>query len=53
MKNKYLTLKVRENKKLGQYVKFPKQLLKQLNWKEGDKIDWLENKDGSFTLKKV
>jgi len=49
-----LTLKVKYSKKLKNfYVKLPSKLLKELSWNTGDNIEWIDNKDGSFTLKKV
>lgn len=35
------------------FVTFPNDLLNQLDWKEGDKIEYIDNKNGSFTIKKV
>lgn len=29
------------------------ELLEQVGWKEGDNLEWIDNKDGSFTLRKV
>jgi hypothetical protein len=34
------------------YVNFPDDLLKSANLKEGDEIEWVEQKDGSYLLKK-
>jgi hypothetical protein len=34
-------------------VKFPDDLMELTNWKEGDTLEWIDNDDGSFTLKKV
>ena len=31
---------------------FPDEMLEVLGWKEGDVLEWIDNKDGSFTLKK-
>ena len=28
------------------------ELLEGLNWKEGDTLDWIDNKNGSWTLRK-
>ena len=33
-------------------ITFPDELIEQLGWKEGDVLEWIDNKDGSFTLKK-
>ena len=47
-------LKVFLDKKTKQYyIKLPNRLLKELNWKIGDNIEWVENKNGSYTLTKV
>ena len=35
------------------YVNFPDDLLEAANLKEGDSIEWVDNKDGSYILKKV
>jgi hypothetical protein len=32
---------------------FPPDLLKQTGWKEGDNLHWIDQKDGSWLLKKV
>jgi bifunctional DNA-binding transcriptional regulator/antitoxin component of YhaV-PrlF toxin-antitoxin module len=31
---------------------FPDELIEKLGWKEGDVLEWIDNKDGSFLLKK-
>lgn len=35
------------------YVTFPQDLLKSVNLSEGDVLDWVDNKDGTWTFKKV
>jgi hypothetical protein len=35
------------------YVNFPDDLLEAANLKEGDTVEWVDNNDGSFTLRKV
>jgi hypothetical protein len=38
----------------GEYfIQFPDELLKEANLKEGDTVDWIDNNDGTFILKKV
>lgn len=32
---------------------FPDELMDSLGWKEGDTLEWIDNQDGSFTLKKL
>ncbi len=31
---------------------FPPELLKQTGWEVGDSLQWTDNEDGSFTLRK-
>ena len=31
---------------------FPEDFLKEVGWKEGDVLEWIDNKDGSFSLVK-
>jgi len=31
---------------------FPDEFIEELGWKEGDVLQWIDNKDGSFILKK-
>ena len=33
-------------------ITFPDEMIEKLGWKEGDELEWIDNKDGSFTLKK-
>lgn len=35
------------------FVTFPENLLKKLDWKEGDLLEWIDCKNGSFQLKKI
>ena len=35
------------------YVRFPDDLLEASNLKEGDTVEWIDNNDGSFTMRKV
>lgn len=35
------------------YINFPDDLLEAANLKEGDIIEWVDNNDGSFKLRKV
>lgn len=36
-----------------QFITFPQDLLDAANLKEGDEVEWIENKDGSYILRKV
>lgn len=31
---------------------FPEDLLESAGWKEGDTLEWIDNKDGTWILKK-
>ena len=35
------------------YVNFPDDLLEAANLKEGDNVEWIDNQDGTWTLRKV
>lgn len=48
------TLTVEQNEVTGEYyILLPEKLLKKMKWKAGDRIEWIENKDRSYTLKKI
>ena len=32
---------------------FPDDILDKIGWKKGDSLEWVDNQDGSFTLRKV
>ncbi len=36
-----------------QYLEFPKELMEEVGWEEGDTLKWIDNGDGSWTLKKL
>jgi hypothetical protein len=47
------TLTVQEDPETGDCIlQFPDDLLEQAGWKEGDTLEWQDNKDGSWSLKK-
>lgn len=31
---------------------FPDEMMEKLGWKEGDTLEWIDNKDGSWSLVK-
>lgn len=35
------------------FFKIPETLLSELQWINGDQIEWIDNKNGSWTLKRV
>lgn len=46
------TIPVQENEQGEQFIEFPDEVLKETGWKEGDTIEWIDNHDGSFTMKR-
>jgi hypothetical protein len=52
MTNKWI-LEVQEDPENGDAIlQFPPDLLEQTGWKEGDTLEWHDNKDGSWSLTK-
>lgn len=48
------TLVVQEDPETGEaFIELPYRLLQQLGWKEGDDLEWIETKDGGWTVRKV
>lgn len=46
-------LEIQEDPETGDAIlEFPPELLETAGWKEGDTLDWHDNKDGSYTLTK-
>jgi len=35
------------------YITFPDDLIDKLGWRENDTLEWIDNKDGTFSIKKV
>lgn len=56
MKNeqkKTWVLDVQEDPDTGDaIIQFPEDFLAETNWREGDTLHWIDNKDGSWTLTK-
>lgn len=47
------TLDVKEDPETGDCIlEFPDDLMESAGWKEGDVIEWIDNKDGSWTMRK-
>ncbi|EOD9427451.1 TPA: hypothetical protein RQJ81_002436 [Vibrio vulnificus] len=46
-----VTIKV--NDKGEHYFEIPDEYLKELEWKDGDKVIWTKNEDGSFSLSRL
>lgn len=43
---------IEENEDGDAILNLPDEVLAEVGWQEGDCIEWIDNKDGSFTLKK-
>jgi bifunctional DNA-binding transcriptional regulator/antitoxin component of YhaV-PrlF toxin-antitoxin module len=47
------TLTIEQDPETGDLVlPFTPEILDELGWKEGDVLDWVDNKDGSWSLVK-
>lgn len=46
------TLEVQKLEDGDEYIEFPKEMMDEVDWHEGDVIEWIDNKDGSWTLQK-
>ena len=47
------TLEVQEDPETGDKIlEFPDDLMESGGWKEGDVLEWIDNKNGSWTLRK-
>jgi hypothetical protein len=52
-KNKTWVVPIEEDHLGEYYVTFPNNLVEQVGWEENDTLEWVDNKDGSFSIKKV
>lgn len=41
---------IQETKDGEAFFEIPDEYLEQLQWEEGDIIEWIDNKDGTWTL---
>ena len=54
MANKTWTISLEEDPETGDLIlPLNDDILEQTGWKTGDAIDWTDNKDGSWTMKKI
>ena len=54
MANKTWTISLEEDPETGDLIlPLNDDILEQTGWKTGDSIDWIDNKDGSWTMKKI
>lgn len=50
--NKSCILNVQVDEQGESFIEFPEDFLKEVDWKEGDNIEWTDNHDGTWTMKK-
>jgi len=54
MTNKTWTISLEEDPETGDLIlPLNDEILEGTGWKTGDTIDWIDNKDGSWTMKKI
>lgn len=51
--NKSWTVPVEETPDGETLLSFPDELIEAVGWEKGDELEWIDNKNGTFTLKKV
>ncbi len=52
--NKSWTITTKEDPETGEIVlPLPEDLMVNQGWKEGDTLEWIEDADGSWIIKKV
>ncbi len=52
--NKQWTIKLEEDPETGDLIlPLTDEILQEAEWKEGDTLEWIDNQNGSWTLKKV
>lgn len=47
------TLDVKQHEDGDFFIEFPDEVLEGTGWKEGDRLKWIDNGDGSWTLEKT
>lgn len=52
MSNWTITLEDADDGSGDLIMPFPDDLLTEAGWKEGDVLEWIDNENGSFTLRK-
>jgi bifunctional DNA-binding transcriptional regulator/antitoxin component of YhaV-PrlF toxin-antitoxin module len=50
--NKSWTLEVQEDQFGEKFIEFPQEAIADLGWKEGDTVEWIDNGDGTWSIKK-
>ena len=51
--SKHWTIKLEEDAETGDLIlPFTDDILQEAGWKEGDTLEWIDNKNGTWTLRK-
>ena len=53
MTSEYFEADVQTDETGNQFIVFPDDLTERMGWEVGDEIQWIDNNDGSWTMKKV
>jgi bifunctional DNA-binding transcriptional regulator/antitoxin component of YhaV-PrlF toxin-antitoxin module len=53
MKSWTITLEEADDGSGDLVLPLPQDLMDDAGWKEGDKLEWIDNKDGTWSLKKL
>jgi bifunctional DNA-binding transcriptional regulator/antitoxin component of YhaV-PrlF toxin-antitoxin module len=51
--NKSWTLEVKQHEDGDYFIEFPDEVLAEVGWAEGDTLKWIDNGNGSWSLKKL
>ena len=51
--NKWLVEVQQDGKTKELFIEFPDDVLSQMGWAEGDDLEWMENNDKSWSIKKI
>jgi len=47
------TAEVKEDNNGELFIEFPQDMINELNWTEGTRLEWIDNNDGTFSLMEV
>ena len=54
LSNKKWIIEVQENNTTKElFIEFPEEALSQVGWAHGDDLEWIENNDHTWTIKKI
>ena len=44
---------IKENENGEPYIEFPTDIIDRLGWQDGDNVEFIDNKNGSITVRKI